>query len=68
MAKRRVRSQIANLIALKVENRPNFFAFRWRVTYQWKDLNEGYNFALDLTSVGGLHIKLWAPKVVEVLI
>jgi hypothetical protein len=28
----------------KVKNRPNFFAFKWRVTYRWKALNKGYNF------------------------
>jgi len=37
------------------------------VTYRWKALNEGYNFILDLISIGGLHTKLWGPKVVEVL-
>ncbi len=26
-------------------------------------LNEGYNFALDLISIGGLQRKLWASKV-----
>jgi hypothetical protein len=31
-----------------------------------KAFDEGYNFALDLISIGGLHIKLWAPKVVGV--
>jgi len=25
---------------------------------------EGYNFALNLISIGGLHAKLWGPKVV----
>jgi len=29
-------------------------------------LHEGYNFALDLISIGGLHAKLWGPKVVGV--
>jgi hypothetical protein len=56
MAKRRVDSQIGNLI------RPNFLAFRWRVTYHWKVLNESYNFASNLISIKGLHTKLWAPK------
>jgi hypothetical protein len=28
-----------------------------------KDLDKGYNFASDLISIGGLHAKLWAPKV-----
>jgi len=26
----------------------------------------GYNFALDLISIGDLHAKIWGPKVVEV--
>ncbi len=29
---------------------------------------QGYNFALDLTSIEGLHTKLWASKVVGVLV
>jgi hypothetical protein len=29
-----------------------------------KLLMRGYNFDLDLTSIGGLHIKLWASTVV----
>jgi hypothetical protein len=29
-------------------------------------LDEGYNFALD--SIEGLHAKLWAPKVAEVIV
>jgi hypothetical protein len=28
-----------------------------------KNLNEGYNFALDLIIIEGLHAKLWGPKV-----
>jgi hypothetical protein len=31
-------------------------------------VEKGYNFILDLTSVGGLHMKLWAIKVAGVLI
>ncbi len=53
---------------LKVGNRPNFLACRWRATYRWKALNEGYNFALDLILIESLHTKLWGPKVVGVLI
>jgi hypothetical protein len=30
----------------------------------WKALDKWYNFALDLISIKGLHIELWAPKVV----
>jgi hypothetical protein len=37
-----------------------------RVTYHEKDLDEGYNFVLDLILIGGLHKKLWASKVVGV--
>jgi hypothetical protein len=40
---------------------------RWRGTYRWKAFDEVYNFALDVISIGGLHTKLWAPKVVGVL-
>jgi hypothetical protein len=52
--------------ALKVGDRPDFVACRWRATYHWKALNKGYNFALDLISIGGLHEKLWGPKVAGV--
>jgi hypothetical protein len=51
---------------LKIKNRPNFFACRWRATYRWKSLDKGYNFALDLISIQGLHAKLWGPKIVGV--
>jgi len=36
------------------------------VTYRWKSLDNYYNFALNLIFIGGLHTKLWAPKVVGV--
>jgi hypothetical protein len=52
---------------LKVKNRPDFLAWRWYVAYRWKALDKGYNFALDLISIGGLQRKLCAPKVVRVL-
>jgi hypothetical protein len=51
---------------LKVENHPDFLAWRWRATYCWKVLNESYNFFLKLTSIRGLHKKLWASKVAGV--
>jgi hypothetical protein len=51
---------------LKVQNRPDLFACRWRATYRWKAFDEGYNFALDFISIGDLHAKLWAPKVARV--
>jgi hypothetical protein len=38
------------------------------VTYRWRALDEGYNFALDLIAIGGLHKKLCALKVAKVLI
>jgi len=36
------------------------------VTYLWKSLDKGYNFALDLNSIRGLHTKLWGSKVAKV--
>jgi len=36
------------------------------VTYHWKAFDKGYNFVLDLISIGGLHTKLWACKVTRV--
>jgi hypothetical protein len=34
--------------------------------YYCKSFNEGYNLVSYLISIGGLHTKLWAPKVVGV--
>jgi hypothetical protein len=48
---------------LKVGNRTNFLAWKWCATYRWKVLDEGYNFASNFISIGGLHTKLWGPKV-----
>jgi hypothetical protein len=53
---------------LKVGNWPNFFMCRQRATYCWKALDKGYNFASDLISIGGLHAKLCAFKVVGVVV
>ncbi len=39
---------------------------KWHATYNWKALDEGYNFTLDLTSIKGLHKKLWASEVAKV--
>jgi hypothetical protein len=47
---------------LKVRNCPDFLVCRWRATYRWKALNEGYNFTWNLISIRGLQTKLWAPK------
>ncbi len=52
--------------SLKVRNRPNFLVCRWRATYRWKALHEGYNFSLNLILIGGLHKKLWPYKVARV--
>ncbi len=46
----------------KVRSRPNLLSYRQHVTYRWKPLDEGYNFASDRTSIRGLLEKLWAPK------
>jgi len=51
---------------LKVGNQPDLLACRWRATYHWKALNDGYNFALNLISIWGLHAKLWAPKIAKI--
>jgi hypothetical protein len=51
---------------IKVKNQPDFLAHKWRATCHWKALDEGYNFALDLIPIGGLHTKLWGPKVTGV--
>jgi len=51
---------------LKVENCPDLLMWKWRATSYWKALDKSYNFVLDFISIGGLHTKLWAPKVVGV--
>jgi hypothetical protein len=50
----------------KVKNRHDFLACRCRATYLWKSLDEGYNLALELTSIRRWHTKLWASKVMRV--
>ncbi len=40
--------------------------FRWCATYSWKSFKEGYKFVINLISIGGLHKKCWASKVVGV--
>jgi len=52
---------------LKVKNRPDLLACRWRATYRWKALDKRYNFTSDLIFIGGMHTKLWRPKVARVL-
>ncbi len=51
--------------ALKVGNRLDFLACMWRATYSWIVLDEGYNVALDLILIRGLHTKLCTFKVME---
>jgi hypothetical protein len=51
---------------LKVRNRPYYLTCRWRATCRWKDLDESYNFGLDLISIGGLQTKLRRAKVAGV--
>ncbi len=55
-----------DFLPLKVGNQPNFLAFRWHAKYRWKALNKAYNFASNLISIGGLHTKVWGPKVARV--
>jgi hypothetical protein len=52
---------------LKVKNWPDFLVCRRCATYCWKALDEAYNFASNLIVIGGLHAKLWAPKVGGIL-
>jgi hypothetical protein len=52
----------------KSQESPWLLACRWHVTYHWKSLNKGYNFALKLTPIKGLHKKLCASEVAEVSI
>ncbi len=44
----------------------DFLTCRWHATYRWKAFDEGYNVFSDLISIGGLHIKLWAPNIAKV--
>jgi hypothetical protein len=41
---------------------------KWSAIYRWKAVDEDYNFALDLTSIKGIHAKLWAFKVARISI
>ncbi len=36
--------------------------WRWCATYLWKNLDKCYNFISNLTSIEGVHTKLWASK------
>jgi hypothetical protein len=50
----------------KVKNRLDLLVYRWRATYHWKALDEGYNFSSDHISIRGLLAKLWGSKVLRV--
>ncbi len=52
---------------LKVMNRPDIFVCRWCATYHCKDIDKGYNFALDFISIRDFQKTLWASKVAGVL-
>jgi hypothetical protein len=71
MAKRKAGSQTVSLREkdsrpLKVGNRPDLLGCKRRATYRWKALDEGYNFASDRISIGGLLAKLRGSKVAGV--
>jgi hypothetical protein len=53
---------------LKVENRPNSGACRWNATHRWKDLEESYNFGLDLVPIRVWGEELWVSKVLGIQI
>jgi hypothetical protein len=59
MLKRRAANQIVTL----TWESPWFTYVQVFATYHGKAFDEGYNFTLDLTSIEGLHKKLWASKV-----
>jgi hypothetical protein len=50
----------------KIKNRPNLLVCRQRMTYSWKALNKGYNFASNCISIQGLLAKLWSSKIMGV--
>ncbi len=50
------------------ESSPDSLAWKYRATYCWKAIDEGYNFASDLISIEGLHKKICAPKVAGISI
>jgi hypothetical protein len=66
MAKRRADNQIGRESNYQVGNCPNLLVCRWHASYHWNFFDKGYNFALDFTSIKGLHKKLCASKVTKV--
>jgi hypothetical protein len=51
------------LSTTKSRESTQFLVCKRLITYCWKILNKGYNFASNLIIIGGLHAKLCAPKV-----
>jgi hypothetical protein len=51
---------------LKVENRPLLDIWFESAKWRWKDLNEGYNFVLDLVAIGLYSRGLWMFKVPKI--
>jgi hypothetical protein len=45
------------------DDQSDFLVCGRHAKYRWEALNKGYNFASNLITIGGLHAKLWAPKV-----
>jgi hypothetical protein len=70
MAKRRAKSQIANLTLDQKKSGidPIYLAADNVSHITWKALDKSYNFALDRTSIRGLLTKLWGSKVAGGLI
>jgi hypothetical protein len=56
------------IMTTKSQESPQFPCVQVKCNILLESLNEGYNFALDFISMRGLHTKLWAPKVVGVLV
>jgi hypothetical protein len=54
------------LLTTKSWESPRFPCVQVTCHIRWKALDKGYNFALDLISIGGLQTKLWAPKAAKV--
>jgi len=54
------------LPTIKSQESTRFPCVQWHVIYWWRAFDEGYNFSLDLISIGGLDTKLLGPKVARV--
>jgi len=58
----------SRLLTTKSQELPRFPCVQVAWNNCLKALNEGHNFDLYLTSIGGLHVKLWGPKVARITI